>query len=448
MNNIVNIEKRRNLVQKELIGYVSLSMFISIWELYYFLGSIGYDGVGLNGFDIFSIIWDISWIVFAVVYLFDAEKKIHSICYCGTVLFYFRAVEKLIMLALGEYTYTKGRFAIVSATALGVVICVFGGRYYVDEIRMSKGKENATTTYMCRDKADEQIRIISNIFVAIAVFNASYLAATISDEIYYFDSPLYFGKTIVNDGLLMHNWKKADIILNGISIAFCCIFFVANLIKKDFQRYVAIIVSSYMAISRLAYAVVMIKYFDCLKLGILNILFSVGIMYFFYFYVFGIEKKINKTDNRDEKKHLSVADIAKWSEAGESKSQQLLYDYQRKIISEKTFFSEFGKENVFYSTPFGSHEDGSTRLFLLQGPDNTGYLPVFITEEHLIEFNKKTGRNGFMILDNAFASVLETTKKTNDDDTPVKMGVIIEPGYYDVTVDVDGMEMVIKSCSE
>ena len=114
-------------------------------------------------------------------------------------------------------------------------------------------------------------------------------------------------------------------------------------------------------------------------------------------------------------------------------------------INDATFLKEFGKEKLFYSTPFGDHKDGSKKLFLLPGPDNTGYNPVFTSPDRLKEFYDRAGRATYMMMNGPFVSVLEVTKKVNEN-APIKMGLIIDPGYYGVTIDAKALDTVINMC--
>lgn len=125
-----------------------------------------------------------------------------------------------------------------------------------------------------------------------------------------------------------------------------------------------------------------------------------------------------------------------------SASIELLDKHDKGEINDEVFLKGFGKSQVVYSTPFGDHKDGGKRLFLLPGPDHTGYFPVFSSEARLKEFYEKVGRVRYAYMKGSFASVLETTKKVNAD-APVKMGIIIDPGYYNVTVDVAALDVVI-----
>lgn len=126
-----------------------------------------------------------------------------------------------------------------------------------------------------------------------------------------------------------------------------------------------------------------------------------------------------------------------------SNTIDLLDKHNKGEINDEVFLSSFGKVHVFYSTPFGDHKDGGKKLFLLPGPNQTGYHPVFSSQERLVEFYNKVGRVGFAIMNGPFTAVLETTKKTNTN-APIKMGIVIDPGYYNVTVDVAALDAVIN----
>lgn len=142
-------------------------------------------------------------------------------------------------------------------------------------------------------------------------------------------------------------------------------------------------------------------------------------------------------------KNMGLFDyIKKKKELGPYSAIDLLSKHDKGEMNDEVFLSAFGQINIFYSTPFGDHKDGGQRIFLLPAPNNTGYHPVFSSQEHLIEFYEKAGRVGFMIMNGTFSSVLATTKDINEK-APVKMGIIIDPGYYNVTVDVSMLDTVI-----
>ncbi len=141
------------------------------------------------------------------------------------------------------------------------------------------------------------------------------------------------------------------------------------------------------------------------------------------FNIFGKSKK-----SKEEMQHAAI---------------ELLDKHDKGEINDEVFLKDFGNVKVFYSTPLGNHKDGGQRLFLLTGPDNTGYHPVFTSQERLAEFYQKVGRVGYMAINGSFVSALETAKEVNRK-ASVKMGLIIDPGYYDVTVDVVAIDTVLK----
>ncbi|WP_339014697.1 hypothetical protein VNN36_12350 (plasmid) [Lactococcus garvieae] len=127
-----------------------------------------------------------------------------------------------------------------------------------------------------------------------------------------------------------------------------------------------------------------------------------------------------------------------------SSGTSLLNKYKKGIIDEQQFLFSFSKTKVFYSTPFGDHVSGETRLFLLPDHQGSGYLPVFTSSSQAIEFYKEMGRVGFVIMEGTFIDFLETTKTINQKETPIKMGVIIEPNVYDITIEGSVLDKVIN----
>lgn len=127
----------------------------------------------------------------------------------------------------------------------------------------------------------------------------------------------------------------------------------------------------------------------------------------------------------------------------EEKALKLLEQHENKQINDVEFLHKFGKIKVWFSTPFGDHKDGGTRLFLIPGPDDTGYLPLFSTQDRAVEFFEKTGRAGYLLIHSEFCEVLKTNREVNQGKTPVKIGAIVDPGYYGITVDVKNLDAVI-----
>ena len=63
----------------------------------------------------------------------------------------------------------------------------------------------------------------------------------------------------------------------------------------------------------------------------------------------------------------------------------LLDKHENGLLDDQSFLKSFGKVKLFYSTPFGDHKDGGSRLFALPAKDKTGYLPVFTSMERAKE---------------------------------------------------------------
>lgn len=125
----------------------------------------------------------------------------------------------------------------------------------------------------------------------------------------------------------------------------------------------------------------------------------------------------------------------------------LLYEkYDKGELDINGFLRQYGKEKFFYSTPFGEKKDGSNALFVLDAPENTGYLPIFSDMDRAKEFFEKTERAGYILMENTFHDILVTAKKANEK-APVKLGVIVDPGYPGINVDVTNLDAVISMTS-
>ena len=109
-----------------------------------------------------------------------------------------------------------------------------------------------------------------------------------------------------------------------------------------------------------------------------------------------------------------------------------------------SFLHLYGKEKFFYSTPFGEKKDGSKAFFVLQGPEKTGYLPVFSNTDRAKEFFEKANRGGYLLMQNTFHDILVTAKKANET-APLKLGIIVDPGYAGINIDVNNLDSVIDA---
>jgi len=127
-----------------------------------------------------------------------------------------------------------------------------------------------------------------------------------------------------------------------------------------------------------------------------------------------------------------------------SRAIELYEKYDKGELDITSFLSQYGKEKFFYSTPFGEKKDGSKALFVLNAPENTGYLPIFSNTDRAKEFFEKTERAGYILMESTFHDILMTAKKSNEK-TPLKLGIIVDPGYPGVNVEVKNLDAIIKA---
>ncbi len=125
-------------------------------------------------------------------------------------------------------------------------------------------------------------------------------------------------------------------------------------------------------------------------------------------------------------------------------AKELLEMHETKELNDKAFLKAFAKVELYYTTPFGDHKDGSQRLFVLPGPDETGYIPVFISEKDMREYYEQAGRKDYLIMKGPFISIIETTSETNKRNTPVKLGLLIDPIKYKITLDAPMVNPAIR----
>jgi hypothetical protein len=121
----------------------------------------------------------------------------------------------------------------------------------------------------------------------------------------------------------------------------------------------------------------------------------------------------------------------------------LLERHEKGFLDDVSFLKAFAAAKVFSSTPYGDHRDGHICFFALPAADGTGYLPVFSSLERIKEFYENAGRRAYLIIEGTFLSFLEATLKTNRN-APIKMGAVIDPGYFAVTVNANMLEAAIS----
>ena len=123
--------------------------------------------------------------------------------------------------------------------------------------------------------------------------------------------------------------------------------------------------------------------------------------------------------------------------------KDLLEKLSSGLCDAETFFVAFGQVKIHYSTPLGEDADGTPRLFIFPDQEDTAFVPVFLSFESAVEFFKKAGRCNYMIMEGSFLSFLETTRSINKGSVPKKLGAIIDPDHYGVTISAGNLDATI-----
>ena len=129
-------------------------------------------------------------------------------------------------------------------------------------------------------------------------------------------------------------------------------------------------------------------------------------------------------------------------------AQVLLERHEKKELNDTDFLKAFRGVVLYYTTPVGDHKDGGMRLFAIPGPDKTGYMPLFLSEEDMRNYYDQAGRVGYMIMNASFLLIIEAAAQANSGNAPVKLGLMIDPLKYKVTLDVPTIEPVIRLLTE
>jgi len=135
----------------------------------------------------------------------------------------------------------------------------------------------------------------------------------------------------------------------------------------------------------------------------------------------------------------------KFKKSNNNEAQDLLEKHEKKELDDTTFLKQFSNAKVYYSTPFGDHKDGTKKVFLLPGPNDTAYCPLFASQDSIIKFYEAAGRVGYMIIEGTFKSALQTISSINNEHkAPIPMGAVVEPDSYGVMVYPETVDKVIK----
>lgn len=121
---------------------------------------------------------------------------------------------------------------------------------------------------------------------------------------------------------------------------------------------------------------------------------------------------------------------------------KLLDRYKEGELDEKEFLSAFGKETVYYATPYDA--DGSNNSSILFSTEDSEYYPAFTSVNRLIEFYEEAGRADFMVNDGPFLNFLEMAKATNGGANAVSKGAIVDPECYDFSIEDKHLDILIN----
>jgi len=116
--------------------------------------------------------------------------------------------------------------------------------------------------------------------------------------------------------------------------------------------------------------------------------------------------------------------------------------YHANDITVQEFVNKSRNLVVYSSTPYGDLVGGGSKMFLLckAEDDDTHYLPVFVSLEHMKEFYKD--RNGYLIVEETLKDFLEghdpdlfkkAFNKYHGPSLP-RLGALLEPGHCNVEI--------------
>ena len=126
----------------------------------------------------------------------------------------------------------------------------------------------------------------------------------------------------------------------------------------------------------------------------------------------------------------------------------LLEAYRNGEMDYDAFIKAFGKAFVYYSTPLGDDSSGSRKLFLIPDPAGGAYLPLFTSLEKAAEYHQKEDRAAFMIMNDPFLKVLQTTCAVNRGNPPVQLGLIVDPETYAFSVEAGKLVSVMNQITD
>lgn len=152
--------------------------------------------------------------------------------------------------------------------------------------------------------------------------------------------------------------------------------------------------------------------------------------------------QIEINDTADFEKELS----AKIENAEEG--QALIDKFMSGEIGDDSFLKMYGEYTVFYTTPYGTDNDGQDRLFVLTNPDGESFWPVFTSMESMDSFYQGANRIDYVVMDGEFREILDIVNQTNAQNPIMKSGVVVNPYTDGIMVYSKDLENVLGLYTE
>lgn len=125
----------------------------------------------------------------------------------------------------------------------------------------------------------------------------------------------------------------------------------------------------------------------------------------------------------------------------------ILESYASGEIDRDTLLKKLCRAAAFHTSESGVDDNGNKMSFLLAALDGTYYVPVFTSTERLKGYMASFGCSNYISYVGNMRSVLaEILLKTLDKDKR-KFGIILDPGYCEITVEADELKKVVDELS-
>lgn len=128
----------------------------------------------------------------------------------------------------------------------------------------------------------------------------------------------------------------------------------------------------------------------------------------------------------------------------EETARSLLEQVDKGLIDANTFLAAFRDLSVVFSTPYGETKDGQARGYYFPVGDGTAFFPVFTSAERARAYFDAGDRNGYLLMIDSFLGSLKMVQTVNQVPSSVRMGIIIDPGDYGITLHVSMLDKAIE----